>query len=179
MADGGEISVELVSSQAAGSLGPPETAGVRIGWDPAAITGGEARPWRIEGELDWGAVDSLRILSASLEDGTVLAVAALRPRGAAGHSDDLVGAAMRGPEGEAIAVAETLLSTEYGPDGAPRRIGLELWGDEQAVPIRVAADAEADRSSSLREADGGDIVPVTVRSEGRQGTGLLHLLREG
>ena len=36
--------------------------------------------------------------------------------------------------------AEALLSTEYGPDGAPRRLGLELYATEGAIPIRVAAD---------------------------------------
>ena len=36
---------------------------------------------------------------------------------------------MIGPPGELEALAESLLSTEHGADGLPRRIGLELYHD--------------------------------------------------
>ena len=36
---------------------------------------------------------------------------------------------------------EALLSTEYGPDGRPRRIGLELYPAADSIPIRVAGEA--------------------------------------
>jgi hypothetical protein len=153
-------------------LTAPGGAAVRIAWDPGAIIGGKPKPWRLESELDWGAAESLRVVSASFEDGTVLGAAALRPEGAAGHGEDAVAAAMRGPEGEALPVEEALLSTEYGPGGAPRRLGLELWPPEDGVPIRVAGEVESNGLS-------GAAFSMTFRSEGRQGSGLLHVVGEG
>src|SRR5688500_18353186 len=42
------------------------------------------------GELDWDLVEAVRVLTARLGDGRVLAVAALRPAGAEGHGDELI-----------------------------------------------------------------------------------------
>ena len=36
-----------------------------------------------------------------------------------------------------------LLSTEYGPDGPLRRIGLELYREDGGLPIRIAGDVIA------------------------------------
>jgi hypothetical protein len=161
VAEGGAIAIRL-RVPSGGTLG--------VAWDPVAITGGESQPWRLEGELDWSEAESLRVVSASFEDGSVLGAAALRPAGAAGHGEDSVAAAMRGPDGEALQVEEALLSTEYGPDGSPRRLGLELWPVENGVPVRVAAEVESDGLD-------GAVFPMTFRSEGRRGSGLLHLVR--
>ncbi len=44
-----------------------------------------------------------------------------------------------GPDGAPVDVSETLLSTEYGPDGVQRRATLELWLDgEDGQPLRGA-----------------------------------------
>jgi hypothetical protein len=146
-----------------GELGP----GLRLTWEPDAGTG---RPWRLDGELDWGAVDSLRVVSATLDDGTVLGAAALRPAEASDHGGDLVAATILRPDAEPEPIEEALLSTEYGPDGAPRRLGLELWPPADGVPVRVAADVGG--------GDGPDgALALTVRSGGHTGTGSLHIVR--
>ena len=49
------------------------------------------------------------------------------PRGAGGHGDEEVAAILCDPDGAPVEVSETLLSTEYGPDGVQRRATLELW----------------------------------------------------
>ncbi len=114
--------------------GPPS----RIEWDLEALRelsankphpgADQARPtWRLEQEPDWDLAGALRVLSASFDDGALLAVAALRPREAVGHDAEEVGAVLISPQGEATRLHEALLSTEYGPDGKARRLGLELY----------------------------------------------------
>jgi hypothetical protein len=111
---------------------------LRLAWDrgsaeslAAAGTGeGRRSPWRLEGELDAGADAELRLISAAFDDGRALALAALRPRGAAGHDLDSVAQHLE-ESGRPIVVGEALLSTEYdaeglssGPIRSPPRCGL-------------------------------------------------------
>ena len=64
---------------------------------------------------------------------------AKRPAGATEHGDEVVAAVLCGPDGAPVEVSETLLSTEYGPDGVQRRATLELWVDgEEGQPLRGA-----------------------------------------
>ena len=142
-----------------------ELQGARVVWDLerlGSIGAADVEPlWTIEAEPDWSAVEALRLLSASFEDGSGLAVAALRPAGAAGHDAEAVGGFLLGPEGEPRTLHEVLISTERGPDGAVRRLGLELYEEEDAIPLRVAADGEREMS---------------VRIGGRAGTGRYEVL---
>ena len=84
------------------------------------------------------------MISASFDDGSLLAVAALRPLGVEGHDAEAVGAVLVAPQGEAAQLHEALLSTEYGPDGRARRLGLELYESSTDPPIRVVADRVAE-----------------------------------
>ena len=139
--------------------------GARVVWDLerlGSVDAGEGQPpWHLEAEPDWSAVEALRLLSASFDDGSGLVVAALRPAGAAGHDAEVVGGFLVGPEGEPRPLHEVLISTERGPDGAVRRLGLELYEEEGAIPLRVAADGTREMS---------------VRIDGRAGSGRYEVL---
>lgn len=94
---------------------------------------------RTVGTPDWNRIALLRSLSATLEDGSLLAVAAARPEGAGGHGEEAATAVLLDPEGAVTRFDDPLVSTEYDPQGRPRRIGVELWGsDADGAPLRGA-----------------------------------------
>jgi hypothetical protein len=153
---------------------------VRFEWnaDELAAIGSSTPPaepiWRLGGELDWDEIEAVRVLSARLDDGRLLAIAALRPAGAAGHGEELVAGAL----GEAESfeqLEEALLSTEYGPDGKPRRIGLELYASEDGLPLRIAGDVTGVANSA---AGGVERVAaaLALRGGGISGAGAIDLL---
>jgi hypothetical protein len=167
MADAEAISLDL------------EPAGPRVEWAPddlralaSAGDGSPERAWRLEGEPDWNAIESLRLVSAAFEDGRLLALIAAQPAGAEGHGEARVRAALVEPEGEVIELARATLSVQYDARGTPSRIGLELYADPEAVPLRVAAD----REDVAGESAGGGATAMTFRMEGAQGSGLFELL---
>ena len=158
----------------------PTGGALRFDWGPEAFAALDASTpsaepvWTLGGELDWDEVDSLRVLSARLGDGRLLAVVALRPAGAQGHGDDLVAGAIG--DGESFAgVDEPLLSTEYDAAGRPRRLGLELYPGEDGLALRIAADVSAVTSSA---AGGAERVAaaITVRDPSGVGAGAFDLL---
>lgn len=160
----------------------PAGEALRLEWDAEALARLDARlgrqpVWRLGGELDWDEVSELRVVSGHLERDRLIAVAALRPADAAGHGDEIVAGATGNPEA-LEQLAETLVSTEYGPDGAPRRIGLELYRDDGGIPLRVAGDV----TEVSRETDGpvGRIsAALELRAGGDVGVGTLEILRRG
>src|SRR5262245_49604832 len=80
-----------------------------------------------------------RSIGVVFADGGLLSVSAVRPAGSGGHGDERVAALLCDPDGAPVEVSETLLSTEYGPDGVQRRATLELWLDEEeGQPLRGA-----------------------------------------
>jgi hypothetical protein len=170
MAGADPIAVEL-----GGGLG----AATRIEWDPAALRalasgGGQPAPaWRLVGGLDRERVGELRVISAGFEDGSLLAVASLRPRGAAGHGADELAAILARPEAEPAEVSEVRLSVEYDAAGQPRRAGLELYADPDAPPVRVAAD----RHEAAAGPPGPDAVAMEFRLDGTPGTGSYEVER--
>jgi len=155
--------------------------GARVEWDPDRLTalatpapGQPAEPvWRLDVEPDWATIESLRLISAAFDDGRLLAVVALRPPDAEGHDETDVRGALVQANGEVVELAEALLSTEYDADGAPTRIGLELYTYADAIPLRVAADRAGDDSP---HADGRRAIPMSFRLEGTSGAGLLEVV---
>jgi hypothetical protein len=159
----------------------PNGAGARVEWAPdalRALAGVEdpASAWRLEAEPDWSAIESLRVVSAAFEDGRLLALAAARPAGAAGHDAQRPVGVLVEPDGELVELAEALLSTEYDSSGAPARIGLELYTDPDSVPLRVAADR---RRPGAQTAPGRTATPMVFRLQGALGDGLLELVTQG
>jgi hypothetical protein len=153
----------------------PSGEALRVEWPAEALAvAGDSRAWRLEGKIDWDEVEALRVLEAGLGDGRAVAIAALRPANTAGHGDDVV-AGVLVADGEVEDLDEVLLSTEYGPDGLPRRLGLELYRDEIPIPIRVAANVEdvsASREGGLQEVR----ATLEVRRDGSTASGAFEIL---
>lgn len=158
----------------------PSGEPLRIEWDSGALTAldpstpGSEPVWALGGELDWDEIETLRIVSGHLDDGRLLAIAALRPAGADGHGDEVVAGGLG--DGEAFdQLSEALFSTEYGPDGLPRRIGVELYRDDGGLPVRIAGDATATRTEvegRVRRLS----TALALRSSGATGVGVLDVL---
>jgi hypothetical protein len=151
--------------------------GARLRWAPHPADDGNGAappsPWEFEAEPDWDRLDSIRLVSALFDDGGALGLAALRPRDARGHDEDVVVARLVNAEGEQATISEALVSLEYDADGAPRRLGLELWMDPDSSPLRIAADRAGERArASERES-----VPMRFRLDGTGGAGLYEILR--
>jgi hypothetical protein len=156
-------------------LGGGEAARLRWAPRPAEDANGAAppSPWELEAEPDWGRLDSIRLVSALFEDGGALGLAALRPRGARDHGEDVVAARLVDGEGESTAPSEALVSVEYDAAGTPRRLGLELWTDPDSSPLRVAAD----RAGEAGPDGGRESVAMRFRLDGVDGVGLYEVLR--
>jgi hypothetical protein len=154
---------------------------LRLAWDReaagflAAASEDPRSAWQVEGELDWERAEALRLVHAVFPDGRALAVAAVRPRGAAGHDGDAIAHHLE-QSGEPVPLSEALLSTEYDANGTPKRIGLELWAESDSVPLRVAGDRQ-----SVVELDGDGVrrllASMSFRLEGARGSGAYELLR--
>jgi hypothetical protein len=168
------------------TVGPAGGPTIRVEWDAAALGELNARPldgddteapptWRLETDPGGDGTGTLRVISASFDDGALLAVAALRPPGAGGHDADAVGAILVSPEGEASELHHVLLSTEYGTDGRPRRVGLELYEDPADPPTRVVGDRVAETRGGPR----GEQIALRLRMEGTSGTGVHELVAPG
>lgn len=167
---------ETIAVEVAGDGVRVEWARDRLGTLAGAGTPHEAPLWRFDGEPDWDAIESLRVISAAFEDGRMLALVATRPPNADGHDVAQVRGALVQAGGEVVELAEALLSTEYDAGGAPSRIGLELYTYPDAIPLRVAADRAGD---GARGDEGRDVIPMSFRLEGAQGAGRLELVSRG
>jgi hypothetical protein len=118
-----------------------------------------------------------RSIGIAFSDGGLLALSAMRPEGSSGHGDERIAAVLCGPDGAPVEVAETLLSTEYGPDGVQRRATLELWieGDE-GQPLRGAGTLIS--SARVERPDlNGEIAFFRWSVEGREGLGHYEIVR--
>jgi hypothetical protein len=119
-----------------------------------------------------------RSIGIAFSDGGLLALSAVRPPGAAGHGEEAIAAVLCGADGAPVEVSETLLSTEYGPDGVQRRATLELWLDgEEGQPLRGAGTLI---SSSTVSHPGlsGTIAFFRWSLEGREGLGHYEIVRD-
>jgi hypothetical protein len=81
-----------------------------------------------------------------------------------------------GPDGAPVEVSETLLSTEYGPNGVQRRATLELWvNGEEGQPLRGAGTLIS--SSTIRRAGlRAEIAFFRWSLEGRDGLGHYEVV---
>ncbi len=121
----------------------------------------------------WSELDALRAVSALFDSGSGVLALARRPRGAHGHGEELVTAAIV-REGEALAVEDARLSTVYDGAGRQRTAGLELWLPGEDFPRRLSGSAAAGSSLELESA----IVNAAVfrwRMDGREGLGEYDL----
>jgi hypothetical protein len=131
--------------------------------------------WTLGGELDWDEVDAVRVLTARLGDGRRLAVVALRPAGASGHGDELTTGAIG--DGQSFTTLDRpLLSTEYGPDGGPRRLGLEVYPADDGPALRIAADVTAVTTATTGGVERTGTA-LAVRDGGGEGPGAFDALK--
>lgn len=121
-----------------------------------------------------------RSIGIVFSDGGLLALSAVRPPAASGHGEETVAAVLCGPDGAPAEASETLLSTEYGENGVPRRATLELWleDDDEAQPLRGAGTLI---SSAKLTRDGleSDVAFFRWALEGREGLGHYEVVRAG
>jgi hypothetical protein len=156
---------EIIGLEVAGSE-------VRLRWNPVASEAMDSS-WEVASDPDWSELEGIRLISAVFEDGAALGVAAIRPRDADGHGDDAVAARYLDAEGFQTATSEAFVSVEYDPARRPRRLGIELWPEGDAAPLRIAADREAEAPTG----DEGDILPLAFRLGGVAGRGTYETVR--
>jgi hypothetical protein len=118
-----------------------------------------------------------RSIGIVFSDGGLFALTAARPAGSKTHGDEQVAAILCDPDGAPVEVAETLLSTEYGPDGVQRRATIELWVDREGeAPMRGSGTLI---SSSAVERPGlsAEVAFFRWSLEGRDGLGHYEIVR--
>ena len=123
----------------------------------------------------WEELDALRSISVLAGPENALLALARRPRGARGHGDELVVAAMVGEGGELKSVEDARISTVYDGDGRQRSAGLELWLPGEELARRGAGTAVAGTSLELE----GITVHIAIfhwRLDGAEGYGAYELM---
>lgn len=159
--------------------------------DPVTLAGERWSVCRVEGHVDgtpldclgtvsdtrtppaWAELDATRAVSAVFDPEHAVLAVARRPRGALGHGQELVSAALLAG-GELVAVEEARLSTVYDGDGRQRTIGLELWPPGEDLPRRASGEVLAGTTLDLP----GLQVNAAVfgwRMEGREGVGAYDV----
>lgn len=120
-----------------------------------------------------------RSIGIVFSDGGFLTLTTAGPASAAGHDAEQVVTVLCDPDGGPVEVAETLLSTEYGPDGVQRRATLELWMDgDEGQPLRGAGTLI---SATRIERPGLKSTLAFFRwsVEGRDGLGHYEIVLDG
>ncbi|MDQ3587584.1 MAG: hypothetical protein M3350_00590 [Actinomycetota bacterium] len=121
----------------------------------------------------WEDLDALRALSLLADSGHALLAVARRPRGVAGHGDELISAVLLS-DGQLADAEEARLSTVYDGEGRQRSAGLELWLPGEDFPRRASGAVAA--GSSL-ELEGLNVHAAVFRwsLEGRDAYGQYEL----
>lgn len=119
-----------------------------------------------------------RSIGIVFSDGGLLALSAARGSESSEHGDEQVTAVICDPDGAPMEVSETLLSTEYGPDGVQRRATLELWIDgDEGTPLRGGGTLIS-AAKVRRPGIDSSIAFFRWSVEGREGLGHYELVRE-
>jgi hypothetical protein len=129
------------------------------------------------GAPDWERIALARTVSAWFDNGSGVALAAVRPHDAAAHAEEAVSAFVLDAEG-VTPIGEPLLSTTLDASGRQRRASLELWedGDERPYPHRAAGEAVCGTTLDLGRLR-LDCAFFRWRMEGHVGVGRYDVLR--
>jgi hypothetical protein len=126
-----------------------------------------------------GRLDSLRLVAAWFPEDRSFALLSGRPAGVAGQDRDAIAVQVLG-EPEGMTVFDPRLSTTYGSDGAPRRMGIELWigetEDGDQYPRRVAGEVTG---ATAHDAGGGwrwHAYALRCHSRGADGAGVYVVI---
>ena len=177
---GFELEFEAISAPA------PFEAGGMEGYEQLCRVSGTAAGRRIEclgqrghswGAPDWSKIRLTRSLGAWLEDGSALALTAIRPAGSDNHAGEQVWAALLDSEGS-VPIGDPRLSTTYDDEGHQRRAGLELWvGEEDEFPHRGAGQVLCGSSLELGQLR-LDCAFFAWQLDGSEGVGRYDVLRK-
>jgi hypothetical protein len=121
----------------------------------------------------WDELDSIRTISALMDEEHALLAVARRPRGAVGHGQELVRAQLL-DDGALLEVEDARISTVYDGGRRQQSAGLELWLPGEEFPRRGSGQVIAGSSLDLE----GLQVHVAVfrwRLDGREGVGSYEL----
>ncbi len=179
--EGFELTFEAISAPAAFAAGGMEgyeqlcrVSGTAAG-RPVDCLGQRGHSW---GAPDWSTIALTRSLGAWLEDGSSVALGAIRPAGAHDHASEQVWATLLDADG-VLPVLDPRLSTTYDGDGHQRRAGLELWMDEEeedTYPHRGSGEVLCGSSLELGQLR-LDCAFFAWRLDGREGVGRYDVLR--
>jgi hypothetical protein len=97
---------------------------------------------------EWDELDALRSVSVLAGEDHALLALARRPRGAAGHGEELIRAQLLS-EGELLTIEDARISTVYDGEGRQRSAGLELWLPGEDFPRRAWGQVVAGTSLEL------------------------------
>jgi hypothetical protein len=137
---------------------------------PVRALGQRGHAW---GNPDWDRIAIARTVGAWFDDGTGIALAAVRPASAKSHADEALWAALLDAE-RARYVEEPRLSTTTDEAG---RCAIELWADkDDDYPLRGTGEALAGSTLELG-ALRLDVAFFRWHIEGRSGIGCHDVLR--
>jgi hypothetical protein len=157
---------------------------VGVVWDVAALAAlappdAEAAPqvpWQLaDGHPDWERWESLRVLSAAFEEGSMLAFAALRPRNAGGHDEDVLRAVLV-RDGAESSFEDVLVSMQFDAAGALGRLNVEAYAGADAVPLRASGNVVSRRSGQL-DTGSLEVNVLEMRMDGHRGPATVDILR--
>lgn len=120
-----------------------------------------------------------RSIGIVFDDGGLLALSGERPPGAGEHGEERLTTLLREPDGGSTEVSETLLSTEYGPDGVQRRATLELWTDPEGGQALRGGGTLIGATEVRGPGTVSEVAFFRWALEGREGLGHYELVREG
>jgi hypothetical protein len=93
------------------------------------------------GEFPWNRINRWRTVYAVSAGGRAISAVAALPNGSDGHDAELRTAQFL-DDPDALPFEDVRLSTVYGEDGLPAKVGLELWAsDDDEFPRRYGGEA--------------------------------------
>jgi len=129
------------------------------------------------GAPDWERIALARTVAAWFDDGSGVALASVRPDGAASHADEAVTACLI-REGLVTTIADPRLSTTLDEAGRQRSASLELWDeqDDRSYVHRAAGEAVCGTTLDLGRLR-LDCAFFRWRMDGFEGVGRYDVLR--
>jgi hypothetical protein len=118
-----------------------------------------------------------RSIGIVFDDGGLLALSGERPPGAGEHGEERLTTVLCDADGASTEVSETLLSTEYGPDGVQRRVTLELWTDPEGGRALRGGGTLIGATEVRRPGAVAEVAFFRWALEGREGLGHYELVR--
>jgi hypothetical protein len=145
------------------------------------------------GAPDWDRIELARTVNAWIADDLAVSLTAIRPAGAKSHADEALAASLfthradeaAGENGggaatatlaRAVPILEPRLSTTTDADGRQRRVGVELFEDEESYPHRASGEVICGTSLDLGRLR-LDSAFFLWHMEGRAGVGRYDILR--